>query len=74
MGKAAGGVKAIAVEENDAPAALLIYKDEPFIMINGTNAAKMIAVEDLVFGKSQFGKRGGKVVQVAEIEGKDKIT
>ena len=74
MGKTAGGVKAIAVEENDAPAALLIYKDEPFIMINGTNAAKMIAVEDLVFGKSQFGKRGGKVVQVAEIEGKDKIT
>ncbi len=43
-------------------------------MINGTNAAKMIAVEDLVFGKSQFGKRGGKVVQVAEIEGKDKVT
>lgn len=43
-------------------------------MINGTNSAKMIAVEDLVFGKSQFGKRGGKVIQVAEIEGKDKIT
>lgn len=75
MGKTAAGVKAITLlDETDGPAALLIYKDEPFIMINGTNAAKMIAVEDLVFGKSQFGKRGGKVVQVAEIEGKDKVT
>lgn len=75
MGKTAAGVKAITLEdETDAPAALFIYKDEPFIMINGTNAAKMVALEDLRFGKSQFGKRGGKVVQVAEIEGKDKIT
>lgn len=75
MGKTAAGVKAITLEdETDGPAALFIYKSEPFIMINGTNAAKMIALEDLRFGKSQFGKRGGKVVQVAEIEGKDKIT
>lgn len=75
MGKTAAGVKAISVEdETDGPAAMFIYKDEPFIMINGTNAAKMIALEDLKFGKSQFGKRGGKIVQVAEIEGKDKIT
>jgi len=43
--------------------------------LNSTNAAKMIAVEDLMFGKSQgMGKRNGRIIQVAEITGKDKIT
>jgi hypothetical protein len=53
MGKTAGGLKAIDVEGGDAPAALFIYQKEPFILINSTNSAKMIAVEDLMFGKSQ---------------------
>lgn len=75
MGKTAWGLKAIDVPKWDQPAALFIYKDEPFIMVNSTNAAKMVAVEDLMFGKSQgMGKRNGKVIQVAEITGKDKIT
>lgn len=75
MGKTAGGLKAINVSESDAPAALFIYQKEPFILINSTNAAKMIAVEDLMFGKSQgMGKRNSKIIQVAEIVGKDKIT
>lgn len=74
MGKAAGGLKAIDVGAGDAPAALFIYQKEPFILVNSTNAAKMIAVEDLMFGKSQgMGKRNGKIIQVAEMVGKDKI-
>ncbi|MEI7478358.1 MAG: hypothetical protein WCJ81_07975 [bacterium] len=52
MGKTAGGLKAIDVPETDAPAALFIYQKEPFILVNSTNAAKMVAVEDLMFGKS----------------------
>lgn len=75
MGKTAGWLKAIDVPADDAPAALFIYQDEPFIMVNTTNAAKMVAVEDLMFGKSQgMGKRNGKVIEVAEVEAKDKIT
>ncbi len=75
MGKTAGGLKAIDVEDSDAPAALFIYQKEPFILVNSNNAAKMIAVEDLMFGKSQgMGKRNGKIIQVAEMTGKDKIT
>jgi hypothetical protein len=35
----------------------------------------MIAVEDLMFGKSQgMGKRNSKIIQIAEVVGKDKIT
>ncbi len=75
MGKTAAGVKAISTpDESDNPAALFIYKDEPFIMVNSTNSAKMVAIEDLVFGKSQYGKRGGKSLEVAQMEGKDKVT
>lgn len=75
MGKTAGGLKAIDVAEGDAPAALFIHHQEPFILLNSTNAAKMIAVEDLMFGKSQWmWKRNGKIIQVAEISWKDKIT
>jgi len=74
MGKTAGGLKAIDVPETDAPAALFIYQKEPFILVNSTNAAKMVAVEDLMFGKScGMWKRNGKIIQVAEIVGKDKI-
>lgn len=53
MGKTAGGLKAIDVDDTDAPAALFIHHNEPFILVNSTNAAKMIATEDLMFGKSQ---------------------
>ena len=75
MGKTAWWLKAIDVPKWDQPATLFIYKDEPFIMVNSTNAAKMVAVEDLMFGKSQgMWKRNGKVIQVAEITWKDKIT
>lgn len=75
MGKTAGGLKAIDVAEPDAPAALFIYQKEPFILVNSNNSAKMIAVEDLMFGKSQgMWKRNGKIIQVAEMVGKDKIT
>jgi DNA gyrase subunit A len=75
MGKTAWGLKAIDVGDGDAPAALFIHKNEPFILLNSTNAAKMVAIEDLMFGKSQgMWKRNGKIIQVAEIVGKDKIT
>ncbi len=75
MGKTAGGLKAIDVDDTDAPAALFIHHNEPFILVNSTNAAKMIATEDLMFGKSQgMWKRNGKIIQVAEMVGKDKIT
>lgn len=75
MWKTAWWLKAIDVAEWDAPAALFILKKEPFILLNSTNAAKMIAVEDLMFGKSQgMWKRNWKIIQVAEISGKDKIT
>lgn len=74
MGKTAWWLKAIDVDAWDAPAALFILKKEPFILINSTNAAKMIAVEDLMFGKKQgMWKRNGKIIQVAEITGKDKV-
>lgn len=75
MGKTAGWLKAIDVADGDAPAALFIHKNEPFILLNSTNAAKMVAIEDLMFGKKQgMWKRNGKIIQVAEIVGKDKIT
>lgn len=75
MGKTAWWLKAIDVEAWDAPAALFILKKEPFILINSTNAAKMIAVEDLMFGKKQWmWKRNGKIIEVAEMVGKDKVT
>lgn len=75
MWKTAGWLKAMGIDENDKPASLFIYQDEPFILINSTNAAKMVAVEDLMFGKSQgMWKRNGKVIEVAEMDEKDKVT
>ncbi|HMT01511.1 MAG TPA: DNA gyrase C-terminal beta-propeller domain-containing protein, partial [Candidatus Absconditabacterales bacterium] len=73
MGKTAGGVKAIELPADDKVANFFVYKDEPFIMIYGTKAGKLINKEDLIFGKSEFAKRGGKTLLVADIEGKEII-
>ncbi|HMT27451.1 MAG TPA: DNA gyrase subunit A, partial [Candidatus Absconditabacterales bacterium] len=73
MGKTAGGVKAIELPADDKVANFFVYKDEPFIMIYGTKAGKLINKEDLIFGKSEYANRGGKTLLVSDIEGKETI-
>lgn len=73
MGKTAWGVKAMELEDWDKIASMFIYKNEPFIMLYGKHAAKMIAKEDIIFGKSEFAKRGGRSILAADVQGKEYV-
>ncbi len=73
MWKTAWWVKAIELPADDKVANFFVYKDEPFIMIYWTKAGKLINKEDLIFWKSEFAKRGGKTLLVADIEWKEII-
>lgn len=47
MGKTAGGVKAIELQEGDQVSAMFLYQDEPFILLNTSTKALMLNVDDL---------------------------
>jgi DNA gyrase subunit A len=51
MGKTAGGVKGIALQDKDTVASMFVYKDEPFIMVYSDYAGKLINIEDLKIQK-----------------------
>lgn len=67
-GKTAWWVKAIELPSGDKVANMFLYKDEPFIMIYSSTKAKLLSKEDLMFSKHQFAKRGGKTLQVAQLD------
>jgi DNA gyrase subunit A len=47
MGKTAGGVKAIDLEEGDTVASMFLHKSEPFILVHGNKDGKLLNLEDL---------------------------
>jgi DNA gyrase subunit A len=47
MGKTAGGVTAIALQEGDEVANMFLHKDEPFILIHSDKNGKLLSLEDL---------------------------
>jgi len=51
MGKTAGWVKAIDLEEGDQVAGLFLHKDEPFILIHSDKNGKLLNLEDLKIWK-----------------------
>jgi len=51
MGKTAGGVKAIDLEEGDQVAGMFLHKDEPFILIHSDKNGKLLNLEDLKIRK-----------------------
>lgn len=46
MGKTAGGIKAIALEEKDEVSNMFLYQDEPFILVYSDKEGKLLSVED----------------------------
>ncbi|MEI6426099.1 MAG: DNA topoisomerase (ATP-hydrolyzing) [Candidatus Absconditabacteria bacterium] len=59
MGKTAGGVKAIELQEGDEVANMFIHKDEPFVLIHSDKNGKLLTLEDLRIWKRA---RKGQVV------------
>lgn len=59
MGKTAGGVKAIELQEGDKVANMFLHQDEPFILIYSDKNGKMLSLEDLKIRKRA---RKGQVV------------
>lgn len=55
MGKTAGGVKAIELEEGDKVADMFTYREELFIFLHDEQSGKMVAIEDMT---KIFRKRG----------------
>jgi DNA gyrase/topoisomerase IV subunit A len=51
MGKAAGGVKSIELQSGDQVSKLFLYRGEPFVMVYGEQAAKLINIEDFKLWK-----------------------
>jgi len=51
MGKTAGGVKAIDLEEGDTVASMFLHKGEPFILVRGNMDGKLLNLEDLKIRK-----------------------
>ncbi len=51
MGKTAGGVKAIELQEGDEVANMFIHKDEPFILVHSDKNGKLLSLEDLKIWK-----------------------
>ncbi len=69
MGKWAGWVKGIELQEWDKVASMFVYQWEPFIMVYSDYAGKLLNIEDL-----KFQKRARKWQIVALLEDKEKIT
>ncbi|MDR0860162.1 MAG: hypothetical protein LBO09_04190 [Candidatus Peribacteria bacterium] len=69
MGKTAGGVKAIDLQdEHDEVASLFLHKEEPFILIHSDKNGKLLSLEDLRIRKRA--KKGQVVMTGKEtIEG-----
>jgi len=59
MGKTAGGVKAIELQEGDQIANMFLHNDEPFILIYSDKNGKLLSLEDLKIRKRA---RKGQVV------------
>ena len=59
MGKTAGWVKAIELQEGDEVANMFIHKDEPFVLIHSDKNGKLLTLEDLRIWKRA---RKGQVV------------
>ena len=59
MGKTAGGVKAIELQEGDQVANMFLHTDEPFILIYSDKNGKLLSLEDLRLRKRA---RKGQVV------------
>lgn len=59
MGKTAGGVKAIELQEWDQVANMFLHTDEPFILIYSDKNGKLLSLEDLKLRKRA---RKGQVV------------
>jgi DNA gyrase subunit A len=59
MGKTAGGVTAITLQEGDEVANMFLHKDEPFILIHSDKNGKLLSLEDLKIRKRA---RKGQVV------------
>ncbi len=68
MGKTSGWVKAIELQEWDKVAAMFLYQEEPFILLNTATKALMLTIDDL-----RIRKRAKKWDQVAELDKWDKI-
>ena len=47
MGKTAGGVKAIDLQDGDHVSTMFLRQEEPFIILNTTTKALMLAIDDL---------------------------
>ena len=61
MGKTAGGVKAIELQEGDQVANMFLHTDEPFILIYSDKNGKLLSLEDLKLRKRA---RKGQVVMI----------
>lgn len=59
MGKTAGWVKAIELQEWDEVANMFIHKDEPFILVHSDKNGKLLSLEDLKIWKRA---RKGQVI------------
>lgn len=68
MGKWAGWVKGIELQEGDTVAGMFVYHGEPFIMVYSDYAGKLLNIEDL-----KFQKRARKGQIVALLENKEKL-
>ena len=51
MGKTAGGVKSIELQEGDSVVNMFLHKDEPFILIHSDKNGKLLSLEDLKIRK-----------------------
>ncbi|MCF7834606.1 DNA topoisomerase 4 subunit A [Candidatus Gracilibacteria bacterium] len=68
MGKTAGGVKAIELQEGDKVVNMFLHKDEPFILIHSNKDGKLLNLEDLKIWKRA---RKGQIVMTgnSKLEG-----
>ncbi|HOG15539.1 MAG TPA: DNA gyrase subunit A, partial [Candidatus Absconditabacterales bacterium] len=47
MGKTAGGVKAIDLQEGDRVSNMFLHKEQPFLLVHNKKEAKLLSLEDL---------------------------
>ena len=68
MGKTAGWVKAIELQEGDSVSTMFLHQEEPFILLNTTTKALMLSLDDL-----RIRKRAKKWDQVVDLDKGDNI-
>lgn len=70
MGKTAGGVRAIELEDGDKPANIMVYKDEPFILVYTNKKGKLLNFEDLrVWKRAKRGQIAATLEKGEKIKG-----